>query len=458
MALFRSEKEFLEAASSGDPITVSKYLAHSKKWLRAHGKDGAKAIHLAARAGNTGVYTMLEKAGAYAQDRNTENGATPLVEAISAGHISLVRHVLEKETSRGVSTSGQGISALQAAILNDRVEIVELLLEKKLADLTAGNPPAVYYAVMNNKPAMVDVLISAGADPSVPRKQEVPEYDREYFGYSYSSRSKTVLSSPLQAAANINSTELISSLLAAGARKLPDERPLHAVAAAGNIEAAALLLEHGTQRIGDRNDANQSPLHLAAQKNQLEMAKFLLAQGADKNLVDKEKRTALSYAQQFAMKEMIELLQGPLPPRKIVEIRKQDTVPAPVPTFAKPAAMALPSAADTKKTLAVETAAAPSELWTLAGNHSVAHITVMPILNKKLTELFNFQSRERVTFSENLATKLEIMAPHQSFDEIGDEALTHAFQEFTRLGGKADEVKVFKHNLNKTQLKKPAGI
>ncbi|MCC7038580.1 MAG: hypothetical protein IT560_14930, partial [Alphaproteobacteria bacterium] len=171
-----------------------------------------------------------------------------------------------------------------------------------------------------------------------------------------------------------------------------------------------------------------------------------------------DKRTALSYAQQFAMKEMIELLQGPLPKREPLPVKPVETPPAPVVAQKpEPAAVVIPVA----QPVVIATppgSANDVETWTLAGSHSVAHITVLPALNKKLTDLFNFESRERVTFSENLATKAELMGPHQNFDTISDDALLKAFSEYKRLGGKADEDKVFRHNLTKTQLKKPAGI
>lgn len=460
MALFRSEKEFLSAAAAGDTETVSAYLAKSKKWLKSQDAEGYRAIHLAARNGHTGVVTLLLNAGANLQEYNQENWATPLLEAVKGGHTSMVKFMLEKETTRTVSTSPHGQTPLQAAIVHERYDILQMFIDAKKADLTAGDPPAVYCAVANNKPEALALLLSVGADANVPRKREVPDRTDEYFGYRYSSRTKTVFDSPLQAAAARNSTEMLRMLLDRGAKKMAEEHPLHNVAAHGNIEAAILLLQPGTIKISDRNDNNQTALHFAAEKNQVEMARFLLAQGIDKNMQDKEKRTALSYAQQFAMKEMIELLQGPLPKRELLPVKKiEPAPPAPVVVEEKPApaAVAVPVA----QPIVIATPPGSTndvEVWTLAGTHSIAHITVMPVLNKKLTELFNFESRERVTFSENLATKAELMGQQQSFDTISDDALLNAFNEYKRLGGKADEDKVFRHNLNKTQLKKPAGI
>lgn len=458
MALFRSDKEFLAAAAAGDTETVSAYLAKSKKWLKSQDAEGYRAIHLAARHGHMGVLTLLLNTGAGLQDYNQENWATPLLEAVKGGHTSMVKFMLEKETIRTVSTSPHGQTPLQAAIIYERYDILQMFIDAKKANLTAGDPPAVYCAVANNKPEALAILLSVGADPSVPRKREVPDRTEEYFGYRYSSRTKTVFDSPLQAAAARNSTEMLEMLLERGAKKTAGEHPLHHVAAHGNIAGATLLLQHGIIKIGDRNDNSQTALHSAAEKNHVEMARFLLAQGVDKNMQDKDKRTALSYAQQFAMKEMIELLQGPLPKRETLAVKPVEVLPAPViEQQPAPAAVVIPAG----QPIVIATprgSANDVETWTLAGSHSVAHITVMPVLNKKLTELFNFESRERVTFSENLATKTEIMGPHQNFDTISDDAQLQALSEYKRLGGQAEEDKVFRHNLNKTQLKKPSGM
>lgn len=458
MALFRSEKEFLTAAAAGDTETVSAYLAKSKKWLKAENDEGYRAIHLAARHGHTGILTLLLKAGASLQDYNQQNWATPLLEAVIGGHTGLVKFMLEKETTRTVSTSPHGVTPLQAAIIHERYDILQMFIDAKKADLTAGDPPAVYCAVANNKPEALSILLSVGADPSVVRTREVPDRSEEYFGYRYSTRTKTVHDSPLQAAATLNSVEMMKMLLDRGASKTPDEHPLHNVAAHGNVEAATLLLQHGVIKIGDRNAANQTALHYAAQKNQPEMARFLLAQGIDKNMQDKDKRTALSYAQQFAMKEMIELLQGPLPKREPLPVKPVETLPPAPDVEQKTVAAAVVPVAQPIVIATPPGSANDVETWTLAGSHSVAHSTVMPALNKKLTELFNFESRERVTFSENLATKAELMGPHQNFNTISDDALLKAFSEYKRLGGKADEDKVFRHNLTKNQLKKPTGM
>ena len=76
---------------------------------------------------------------------------------------------------------------------------------------------------------------------------------------------------------------------------------------------------------------------------------------------------------------------------------------------AGPAAVTTPAAA---------VAAEGNETWTLVAKQSVAHVTNMEALNRKITEIFNFESRERVLITENLKTGAETVGTPESFDTI----------------------------------------
>ena len=261
--------------------------------------------------------------------------------------------------------------------------------------------------------------------------------------YRFRTGSKIVKTSPLEIAIRSDQMEMTLALLAVGARAQETETPLITAAMTGNVQIAIALIERGAS-VRERNEKNQTALHLAAIKNQPEMARFLLAQDVAKDVLDKDNRTALSYAQQFAMKDMFEILQGPLP------------VPAPVKPVPAAAAPAPRSVVET----IIDIATAPrmptdSESWTLAGKNSVVHTSTYPTLGRKLTEIFNFESRERVAITENMNLKTETMGPHESFDNLGDEVLTRSLREFRRLGGKVDDDTVFRKSLNKLQIKKP---
>ena len=98
-----------------------------------------------------------------------------------------------------------------------------------------------------------------------------------------------------------------------------------------------------------------------------------------------------------------------------------------------------------------------SETWSLAGKDSVVHTSTYPALGRKLTEIFNFESRERLVISENITLGTENVSPKESFDAIGEDALIRALKEFRRLGGQAKDEHVLKNHLNKSKLK-PGGL
>jgi hypothetical protein len=94
-----------------------------------------------------------------------------------------------------------------------------------------------------------------------------------------------------------------------------------------------------------------------------------------------------------------------------------------------------------------------TEMWTRMGGHQVARVGVYPALGRRLTEIFNFESRERLIISENLKTGAESVTPPASFDEISEGLLKKACASFRELGGEADEAAVLAGRLGKTALK-----
>jgi len=69
------------------------------------------------------------------------------------------------------------------------------------------------------------------------------------------------------------------------------------------------------------------------------------------------------------------------------------------------------------------------------------------VLERKLTEIFNFESRDRMVVFENLKNGAEKIMPLESFDALPEETLRKVFLKFTQLGGKADEGMVFRRSI-----------
>jgi Ankyrin repeats (3 copies)/Ankyrin repeat len=102
------------------------------------------------------------------------NSRNPLYLAVKGGHFAIVRYLVEKGinmdktivTTVGRNGNDDGQTALIVAILLNRMEIAEFLLEKGcnvgLADCRGWT--ALHHAAQNNKPELVQLLLRFGAN------------------------------------------------------------------------------------------------------------------------------------------------------------------------------------------------------------------------------------------------------------------------------------------------------
>lgn len=103
-------------------------------------------------------------------------------------------------------------------------------------------------------------------------------------------------------------------------------------------------------------------------------------------------------------------------------------------------AMAVPSSPAAE--IASPAAAATNdngETWALMGTTSVARVTSSPVINRKLTEIFDFEARERVLITENLKTEKETIGLPESFDKISAATIQRAEEALKSLSGAASK-------------------
>lgn len=190
---------------------------------------------------------------------------------------------------------------------------------------------------------------------------------------------------------------------------------LHVAAAQGHTEVAKLLLENDrfdNTLVNKRDSQQNTALHLAAQYGHLDMVRLLLDHGFDAKLTGANGKLPIGLANQAGKPDIVELLHERMAP-------KPKAAPAPVVEAQKPAPP-------------------PVGKWRLADDCTVASVTDMPDLGYKITELFNFSSRERTRIVNNLKTKADTVQT-SSFDELRERAqLEEAFAAFKRLGGRAE--------------------
>ena len=226
----------------------------------------------------------------------------------------------------------------------------------------------------------------------------------------------------------------------------PDGNTALLLALTKDKSAAALLLIAAGSDVNAHNNSYTYPIHWAAHNGDLDAAKTLVEKGV---LLDvrntKDERTATYYAVNSDRGAMLEFLIGAgartdipgkddvtpakLAAEKYPRLQKViETTVRGTPVAADLAAPAVPAANENKP-------AASGETWALMNPVTIAKIAEMPALNRKITEIFNFESRERLIISENLKTGLETLGAAESFNTLGDAVLARAIDELKKAGG-----------------------
>jgi hypothetical protein len=201
----------------------------------------------------------------------------PLVEAVEAGDIDAVRDLLAAGEDVDVGRESDGLTPLVAALLMDRAEIVELLLDE------GANPNAfserqlgpLQLAIVSGRDVdTVRRLLAAGADPNTGAEQSAAAG-----GYL----------TPLGAAASMSNRELAELLLDNGAAvdgselaDLEGITPLYLAAAQGDADMVGFLLTRGADPDGTWGQGGEfGPLYGAAIAGRAEVVRQLLDAGAD---------------------------------------------------------------------------------------------------------------------------------------------------------------------------------
>lgn len=282
----------------------------------------------------------------------------PLRNAAAGGHLEIVKLLLERGADpnlpeEGIAPHGH---ALYSAVYNGHHEIAELLLERG----AYPNPPvessadALSIALMNKDEKMVELLCSYGAARSVdilsyygdlqtaaaifavnPALADDPHALTQAAGNGHEAFVRLMLRHQPDLAKRIcgvaKTRELSEFLFELGAN--PNHKdwlgitPLHQLARRGDLENAALLIDHGADLQARDEDICSTPLGWAAKFGKTGMVEFLLSRGAKGDLPDDPAwATPLAWAARRGHHEIVDLLKqyeetGTLP----------QTIPAPEP-------------------------------------------------------------------------------------------------------------------------------
>jgi len=276
---------------------------------------------------------------------------TPLRNAAAGGHIEIVKLLLECGADPNLPEEGiapQG-HALYSAVYNGHFDIAKLLLERGAYPNPAveSSADALSIAMMNSDQKMIDLLCSYGAARSV----EI----MAYYG-DVRTAAAVFAANPLLADdpcaleyAATEGHELFIRLMLRYQPDLPKRRavggktreitellfrhgmdpnqpnwlritPLHRFAEAGDVENAAIFIEHGADLNVRDEEFCSTPLGWAARRGKTRMVEFLLRCGAKLNLPDDPPwATPIAWAIRRGHDQIVQLLR---------EYEKTGTLPA----------------------------------------------------------------------------------------------------------------------------------
>lgn len=240
---------------------------------------------------------------------------------------------------------------------------------------------------------------------------------------------------PLLLALKNNRPAIARMLIEAGANIHHHDRdlarPIHYAAEAGDAETTRLLLERGVD-VDAMKSNGSTPLLIAVYYNNVPVVRVLLERGARADIADQDGDTALTLAE--------ENLLHLLPQLKEAASARSATPPSGGSGIAR----------ERKEE------SADGDFWTLVGKTKVAHVETSAALQRKLTEIFNFENGERLIVTENLKSGTETIAQPERFEALPPVAVAKAAEEFRRLGGKAPSDGSLAAALTAPQQKKDA--
>jgi ankyrin repeat protein len=295
--------------------------------------DNTYAMHWAAAAGHLDVVRRLADAGGdvvgHGDDHALEvigwtscwdGGDDPVHRAIAQFLLSRgARHHIYSAISLNLADEVRRIVAADPSTLNSRMSRNE------------NNQMPLHYAVQQNRPEMVSLLLDLGADPlavdgaGMPAAAyaTAPDMDRRVM-----EMIRALTSSELVSAARGNRRarsgmmDLVATVALSDwetAARLLNENPkliepgvLHLMVKRNSVAAVKWLLDHGA----DPNapwahwEAEVTPLHLAASQGHTEIVRLLLSRGADPNIRDsKHDADAIGWAEFFRQPDIVRILK-----------------------------------------------------------------------------------------------------------------------------------------------------
>lgn len=353
-----------------EPRRMAAYLRAA--WYIDRGSAGwdvrkeVDGLHVCAWFGLSSIVSALDQSELDVDVQETTYGQTPLMYASRAGHVEMVRSLLDLGASVNI-VSARGRTALFEAILQNRESVVDVLLNRK--DLLIN---AINEKEYNRTALMLAVRLGhVNIVMSLLQRDDIDVNHQDSSGitalYLATVKGSVYIvhlllqqpgidanrgdlmsgRSPLILAAERDNTSIVELLLRNGADPLVKDRQgggkaMLRAADYGCISVMEMMLEHGVdlrcrdadgrtllhgasshgkldvvrflrERDLDPNACdknNFTPLHEASCEGHVEVAKALLDMGANKTLRDRFLRTPFTCAWQYGHVKIMKLLES----------------------------------------------------------------------------------------------------------------------------------------------------
>lgn len=284
-------------------------------------------VYIAAAYGSSEVLEVLLEAGA---DPNIEGGAckTALQAACKYQQESLVRILLDSGVDPNIQECGDCDNALQQACSDGKDDVVRLLLERGAdPNLYGGRFGGTFQAgCFSGKEQIVRLLLEKGADtkyrggafgtPLLAAIENGSETVVKFLLENGAQLEERSISgqSPLCKAICGSHSKIVNHLIDLGAHtNSKDKRGcsyLHYAARACHGDILTKILSFGPD-INDLDSNGWSPLHWAASSGNgsMKAIKILLKAGSNKDLEDKQGRTAIDLAELCGKSQEVRILK-----------------------------------------------------------------------------------------------------------------------------------------------------
>jgi ankyrin repeat protein len=322
------------AAQSGNVDAVDLLLQRGLDVNYREKGDNTYAMHWVAAQGNLEMVRRLADAGGdvIGEGDDHAGGVIGWASCWEGCSDDAHRAVVDFLISRGARHHIFSAVAMDLADEVRRIVAADPSALNQRQSRNENNRTPLHFAVVMNRPHMVDLLLKLGADPlavdgaGMPvagyaddREIDLPVMKRihemtlgEMDSATRGRRPLNVGFLDLVAAAAIGDWNTASQLAAANPQLIDKGGALHLLSKRGDAAAVKWLLEHGANpnALWAHWEAEVTPLHLAAAHGHAEVVRLLLDAGADPRIRDtKHDGDALGWAEFFKKPDIVQLLR-----------------------------------------------------------------------------------------------------------------------------------------------------